>query len=50
MKIDKIVKELGLEIKSKVSDPDKEVAGGYASDLLSDVIANAKKDFIWITL
>ncbi len=50
MKLGRIVKELGLEIKSKVSDLDKEVSGGYASDLLSDVIANAEKDNIWITL
>ena len=50
MKLHEIVKELGLEIKSKVSNLDNEVYGGYASDLLSDVIANAKKGDIWITL
>lgn len=50
MKLHEIVKELGLEIKSKVSNLDREVHGGYASDLLSDVIGNAKKDDIWITL
>ena len=50
MKLSEIVKELGLEFKSKVSNLDKEVSGGYASDLLSDVIANAKKGDIWITL
>ena len=44
MKIQRIIEELKLEIKSRVSNPDKEVTGGYASDLLSDVIANAKKD------
>jgi hypothetical protein len=50
MKLYKVIKELGLEVKFKVSNLDKEVSGGYASDLLSDVIANAKKDNIWITL
>ena len=50
MKLHRIVEELGLEVKSKVSNLDKEVSGGYASDLLSDVIANAKKDNVWITL
>ncbi len=50
MKLNRIVKELKLEVKSRVSNLDKEVSGGYASDLLSDVIANAKKDNIWITL
>ena len=50
MKLNLIIKELGLEVKSGISGLDKEVSGGYASDLLSDVIANAKKDDIWITL
>lgn len=50
MKLHQIVKELRLEVKFKVFNLDKEVSGGYASDLLSDVIANAKKDNIWITL
>lgn len=50
MEIKEIVKELKLEVKSRVSNLDKKVSGGYASDLLSDVIANAKKDNIWITL
>ncbi len=50
MKLGRIVKELELEVKSKISDLEREVNGGYASDLLSDVIANAEKDNIWITL
>ncbi|PIU28296.1 MAG: serine kinase [Candidatus Hydromicrobium americanum] len=50
MKLHQIVKELELEVKSKVLNLDKEVSSGYASDLLSDVIASAKKDSIWITL
>lgn len=49
MKISEIVKELNLEVKTKTSQ-DKEVEGGYTSDLLSDVIANAKEGNIWITL
>lgn len=50
MKLDEIVKELGLKVISGASHLDKEVTGGYASDLLSDVIANAKENYIWITL
>jgi predicted transcriptional regulator len=50
MKLKEIVKRLKLEVKSGASNLDKEVSGGYASDLLSDVIANAKKDNIWVTL
>ena len=31
-------------------DPTQEIAGGYASDLLSDVMANANEAEIWVTL
>ena len=50
MKLHQIVEELRLEVKSEVSNLDKEISGGYASDLLSDVIANAERDNIWVTL
>jgi len=50
MKLNQIIKDLGLEVKSKVSTLDKEINGGYTSDLLSDVIAHINKDDIWITL
>jgi len=43
-----IVQKLGLKVVS--GDIDREVSAGYSSDLLSDVIANAQKDNIWITL
>ena len=43
-----IVQKLDLEVIS--GNIDKEVSTGYSSDLLSDVIANAQKDNIWITL
>ena len=29
---------------------DNEVTGGYASDLLSDVIANSRQGDVWVTL
>ena len=50
MKVREIVEELDLEVKAGASGLDNEVTGGYSSDLLSDVIANAEKDNIWITL
>jgi len=50
MKLQEIVKELGLEVRCAAHNLNKQVSGGYASDLLSDVIANSKKDNIWITL
>jgi hypothetical protein len=31
-------------------DPTQEILGGYASDLLSDVMANAAEGGVWITL
>ena len=39
-----------LNLKVVAGEIDREVSAGYSSDLLSDVIANAHKDNIWITL
>ena len=50
MKVSDIVKELDLTIYSGESGLDKEVTGGYSSDLLSDVMGNAEEGQIWITL
>jgi len=50
MKLSDLVKELSLEVKSYEDGLQRDVTGGYASDLLSDVIANSEKDNIWITL
>ncbi|PIU66096.1 MAG: serine kinase [Armatimonadetes bacterium CG07_land_8_20_14_0_80_40_9] len=50
MKLKEIVKELNLKVITAKDSLDKEVIGGYASDLLSDVIANSKDSNIWVTL
>jgi predicted transcriptional regulator len=50
MKITEIVKKLDLKIVSGQNGLDNEATGGYVSDLLSDVIGNAKEGQIWITL
>lgn len=50
MKLSKIIKKLDLDVISDSILLDREVTGGYVSDMLSDVIANAKKESIWITL
>lgn len=50
MKLQEVVNSLGLEVKTPGISLDREVAGGYVSDLLSDVIGNAKEGCIWITL
>jgi hypothetical protein len=48
MMLMEIVRKLGLT--SKVDGlADREITGGYASDLLSDVLKNAKSGYIWIT-
>lgn len=39
-----------LKVVSKLFNPETIISGAYTSDLLSDVMANAKKDNIWITL
>lgn len=50
MKLKELIEKCGLETPGNPVDGNKDIAGAYASDLLSDVIANTKKDFIWITL
>ena len=50
MKVQEIVQELDLKVRCAAHNLNKQVSGGYASDLLSDVMANSKKGNIWITL
>ena len=50
MKLSEIVKKLNLDVKSGEARLDSDVSRGYVSDLMSDVIANAKKGDLWITL
>jgi len=50
MKVTDIVKELGLTVLAGAGGLDREVKGGYVSDLLSDVMGNADEGFVWITL
>ena len=50
MKLKDIVSGLSLEIKTGGTVLEREVTGGYAGDMLSDVLAHAKEGNIWITL
>ena len=50
MKIKDIVKTLDLQVMSGEEFLEREVTGGYAGDLLSDVLANSEKGNLWITL
>jgi predicted transcriptional regulator len=50
MKITDIIKTLDLKVLSGGEGLSAEITGGYVSDLLSDVMGNAKEGQIWITL
>jgi len=50
MKISRVIEQLGLVIISDGPGTETEVTGGYVSDLLSDVMGNAREGQVWITL
>lgn len=50
MKLHEIVDKLNLRVKTASGKLDTEIVTGYASDLLSDVIANGKEGDLWVTL
>ncbi len=50
MNLKDLVKEFGLEVKTASDQLDREVKGGYVSDLLSDVLAHADEGTLWVTL
>jgi len=50
VKLNELVEKLNLDVRSAKSRLDFEVTGGYASDLLSDVLANSQEGNVWITL
>ncbi len=50
MTLREIVQGLGLKVENETDRLDAQVALGYVSDLLSDVIANAGKDDVWVTI
>lgn len=50
IKLNSLEKYLGLTLITKNVDTNREVVGGYASDLLSWVMSHAKENQIWITI
>lgn len=50
MKVREIVEKLNLKVFSGENGLDKEIEGGYVSDLLSDVMGFAKEGSVWLTL
>lgn len=45
-----IVEKLGLKVLAGAEGLDRNVGGGYVSDLLSDVMGNASEGEVWVTL
>lgn len=50
MRLKDIVEALELEVVTGAEWLGNEVNGGYASDLMSDVLANSQKGDLWVTL
>jgi len=50
MKVREIAEKLNLRVLSGANGLDREVTGGYTSDLLSDVMGNCDTGKVWITL
>ena len=50
MTVREIADKLGLKVFSGGDALDREVTGGYVSDLLSDVMGFAREGSVWITL
>lgn len=50
MKVNELIKELGLTVFCGEDNLEREIRGGYTSDLLSDVMGHLEEDQLWITM
>ena len=50
MKLQEISQQLSLKVQAAAGKLDREVTGGYASDLLSCVMAKAQAGNVWVTI
>lgn len=50
MNLRELIERAGLEIVTGEKGLDKDVTGGYSSDLLSDVMGNSREGHVWITM
>jgi predicted transcriptional regulator len=50
LKLQEISQRLSLEVRAATGNLDKIVTGGYASDLLSCVMAKAQAGNVWVTI
>ena len=49
MTVNEMAQRAELEVKAGANHLDVEVTGGYAGDLISTVMANAKEGNVWVT-
>lgn len=50
MKLQELCQQLSLEVRAAADKLDTQVTGGYASDLLSCVMAKAQAGNVWVTI
>jgi len=50
MTLAELIRQLDLKVFTGRNELARPISGGYASDLLSDVLAHGKKDQLWVTL
>jgi predicted transcriptional regulator len=50
LKLQEISQQLSLECRASAGNLDRKVTGGYASDLLSCVMAKAQAGNVWVTI
>jgi hypothetical protein len=50
MKLSDLAARLDLKVHTAGTPLERPVLGGYASDLLSDVIGHGRKDDLWVTM
>jgi hypothetical protein len=50
VKLQELCQQLSLEVRAAANKLDTQVSGGYASDLLSCVMAKAQAGNVWVTI
>ena len=50
MKISELIEKLDLTVFTNTGNLEKEISGGYVSDLLSNVMSQTKQDQVWVTI
>ena len=50
MQIKEVINSLNLNLLTHTGDMQTEVTGGYASDLLSNVMGQAEPGMVWVTM